>query len=903
MYRLTKVASLKNFHFYNDFKWFEDDCREFTKANIIYGWNGSGKTTFCNFLLQLSIRKIQKSNIKYSLQFKDSNVTDTSSIKVTDKNIDQHPIHLRVFHENYIRDTLPNLSDISHIFIIGKQEKMIEEQIEAGKSYYASLKNDVNNRLEPILKELISKFESYKTSKAAEIKADAGYSNYNKGHFIKNFEKYYKDNVKKSISENEYILAKKSIHVEMKEVIDPIHVSLLTNAVGDYIREILNDTPSNLMIERLLESSNISTWVQDGLVLHNQLHTDICQFCGNKISKECLEAISSHFNQSYKVLSGKIEKAITTLNMRKMEFESLYLDLPDEGLLYPELRDIYANSKLHATELCKFYIAKIDAMVILLQKKQVDIINNIYVNEFDEIISQLGFDYSIINSLNETFTKHNEKSRDFSKSIQNSQKIIELYHLINCESEYKEFDKKISDMYNEQNEKNLKCKEVEMQISNLSQRIKNSQIPADLMNKDIGVLMGRNELKFENTDKGYRLSRNGSQVTQLSKGEQNAIALIYFFNSLSDMNVVIKDSIVVLDDPISSFDSNFYYNAMSYIRTKSEEAGQVFIFTHKFSFFRDYLKMYRSKEPINKYLLKRKDDVPHLQNIDKSLLENYDEYTYLFKQIYFFVKKPTVDQPDYLQYPNMARRLLEGFLAFKIPDTNKDMFEKAKDLDDGQNPAFYRSILRILNNKSHYGNLPDVEILDDVSNIGNLQSLLSDLLKFINIHDRKHFDVLAQVCDPTYDDSNVYDMDYDIDLMVEEVVVNPFPLKEVALYDIAAAAGLGNFIDYPSLDQIRVKNQSCDFAIRIDGDSMTPQIPDESIALVKQTEDVPFGKPGIYVYDDKAYCKKKIIKDGKIYLVSNNTNYPPIEIFEGNAIATIGAVIEVISEDDVFSLF
>ena len=104
--------------------------------------------------------------------------------------------------------------------------------------------------------------------------------------------------------------------------------------------------------------------------------------------------------------------------------------------------------------------------------------------------------------------------------------------------------------------------------------------------------MGRNELKFIRNPIGYQITRNGQLAEHLSKGEENAIALIYFFNSFLNIDTDIKNTIVVLDDPISSFDSNFYYNAISYISEKTKEAGQIFIFTHKFSEFKDYTIMY-----------------------------------------------------------------------------------------------------------------------------------------------------------------------------------------------------------------------------------------------------------------------------------------------------------------------
>ena len=49
MYSLRKIKELKKYRFFQNYKWDEDDCKLFKKYNLIYGWNGCGKTTLCDF--------------------------------------------------------------------------------------------------------------------------------------------------------------------------------------------------------------------------------------------------------------------------------------------------------------------------------------------------------------------------------------------------------------------------------------------------------------------------------------------------------------------------------------------------------------------------------------------------------------------------------------------------------------------------------------------------------------------------------------------------------------------------------------------------------------------------------------------------------------------------------------
>lgn len=369
----------------------------------------------------------------------------------------------------------------------------------------------------------------------------------------------------------------------------------------------------------------------------------------------------------------------------------------------------------------------------------------------------------------------------------------------------------------------------------------------------------------------------------MSKGEENAIALIYFFNTFLDVDADAQNTIVILDDPISSFDSNFYYNAISYIREKTSQVGQTFIFTHKFSLLKDYSLMYKGNT--NRYTMQRVQDGPQLVDEDKLISQYHDEYAYLFKRVYTFVKQPPSDTSEYLQYPNMARRLLEGFLTFKLPLPNDQcsMIDKVLALEGNKNTAEGRAMLRLLNNRSHLRVIQDSQFADDIDNITILPNTLKYLLEFMRKHDERHYNTLAVLCDPQYDE--------DGDAVEVEQVVE----HTVKLYEMPASAGPGNFLeDNIDTQEITVTNPDCSFAVKISGDSMEPNIIDGSVALVKKCENVPNAHVGIVWYQGKSYCKKIVQKEDGLLLVSINKAYTPIEVTSYEDWRVFGEVIEVI---------
>lgn len=443
------------------------------------------------------------------------------------------------------------------------------------------------------------------------------------------------------------------------------------------------------------------------------------------------------------------------------------------------------------------------------------------------------------------------------------------------------FENKIKAKQEEFEKQEALLEQQKKQIASLDQDVRNSQIPADEINRDIAFIMGRAELKFKNTDQGYRILRKGKLAKNLSKGEENAIALIYFFNTLQDMNVNAANTIVVLDDPISSFDSNFYYNAISYIREKALNVGQTFIFTHKFALLKEFSLMF--KEHTNRYTIQRVLDTPQIRDEDNLIAQYHDEYAYLFKKIYDFVKTPPDDTSEYLQYPNIARRVLEGFLTFKLPSSST-LMDKVIELEQGRSTAAGRAVMRLLNNHSHLRVISSSDLADDIDSIAVLPDILNNLMEFIKFHDKRHYDTLAKLCDPQYDaDGNA-------------VEVIRFPKREINFFTMTASAGPGDFLDNdPTAATLEVTNQECTFAVKISGDSMEPDVHDGDIVLVKSCEEVPNAHKGVVWYKGVCYCKKLVRTDSGLLLVSLNKGYDPIPVVSVDEYHLFGEVVEIIT--------
>ena len=91
------------------------------------------------------------------------------------------------------------------------------------------------------------------------------------------------------------------------------------------------------------------------------------------------------------------------------------------------------------------------------------------------------------------------------------------------------------------------------------------------------------------------------------------------------------------------------------------------------------------------------------------------------------------------------------------------------------------------------------------------------------------------------------------------------------------------------------------FGLRVRGDSMTPEIRDNDIVIVKKQPTAHEGDTVIaLVNGDEGYCKKFVPFDGGVSLVSNNPAYHPMifsnEQIESTPVTILGVVKQLVRE-------
>ncbi|MBX8456270.1 XRE family transcriptional regulator [Apilactobacillus kunkeei] len=135
--------------------------------------------------------------------------------------------------------------------------------------------------------------------------------------------------------------------------------------------------------------------------------------------------------------------------------------------------------------------------------------------------------------------------------------------------------------------------------------------------------------------------------------------------------------------------------------------------------------------------------------------------------------------------------------------------------------------------------------------------------------------------------------DYASEQLKEQNKVIQIPkINTVEVYG-AVSAGTGEYMvdNQPEEVEYNGKVPEHDFAVTVNGDSMTPLFDDKQIIFVKKSEEARSGQIVIADYDGQAYVKKFVSDDSGCRLVSLNKKYDDLPIDENHEMSLFGVVV------------
>lgn len=778
---IKNIKSLSDFGIFQNSVW--NDLPDFKRFNLIYGWNRCGKTT-----LSRVFSSCEKKTTHHIETFKQFPVDGEFEIALYDKtfikskDLANSNLAIRVFNQDFIDDNVsfePNKSSngivyLSEVDIDTKKKleklkierKSLKDQNEQAKKNRESKEKIRNSFLQSVGREVSNVLfdKTYNRTKVEQKIKDIGIDKIITLTLNDNDKDKFEEKVKRKVGKEI------SKHKEV-EIYIPIYGDI--NGIYNHIKYLLAKEIVAETIEKLKNDEELNNWIKKGFEIHKSKDEyGKCLFCDNPLPNQLFDKFSKHFSKDYLDLQSSIELFIA--HFKNLKFNQI----PSENSeIYPELRAEYIThaEKLNSSIKDFTYWLFMSSEGLLDEK-----IKNPFDKDLVEMLDkprdfQMEINQNIL-KLNEVIEKHNKQVIGHSDEVSTSKEKLELHTIAkaindenfqNIENEY------LTSLDNEKSSTN-ELLIVEKEVENLQKET--SQIGSALtkINNHLKSYFGRDEifLDLDSSKKGYLIYRNGIPASNLSEGEKTAIAFSYFIVKTEEKDFKVNNSVIFIDDPISSLDSNFVYHSFSLIKENFQSAKQLFISTHNFHFFNLIKEWFTQKNnkiqeenielksngeeekpiPCEFYMMesfyendRRKSK---LKPMDQTLIRFKSEYHFLFNNINQFLSF-SPEYGDLYTIGNIARRFFEIYADFKIPNSSK-LRQKMEALskvanENGANISMTElgKVYKLINEYSHnYEPMSSIEHTDKSES----NEAIKTLLKIIEYSDAKHFAIMKHNC-------------------------------------------------------------------------------------------------------------------------------------------------------------
>ena len=766
--KITKFLKIKNYRIFRDFSW-PNGLLPFARYNLLYGWNGSGKSTLSSLFLKMQRKESQTAG--------EVTVEIDGSIGVLGSQFSTANIPpARVFNRYFIEDTLIAIKDAcaKPVLYLGRQNVVDARILEGKREELLSVTNELATAITNA-NDKTKSLDRYAADQARIVKNNFSgsriYITFDKRRFIEGVNRIKsKQSTLQALSDAEKAMLERARYQQPKpDIRFNASIGFDLNQLVEEVSKVLNQTVVSSVIEELANDPPLASWIQHGLSLHSgERHTATCRFCGNSFSEETRQRYEAHFNDSYTRFQVMLGGLCSTIESRLKQLEST---LPAESEFYDNLQAEYKTAMVKAKESNDKVKSLLQVLLSAVESKKGKPFERMKV---EDILAQSAFVVADIatmgmemsdcdNAINAVVRKHNtqtlsieqERTVAYNKLVGDFLlSAIPVYDRLKSEEEVA-----ISKRVALQRQKDS----VAAQILELERRLTESRTPILELNNELHSYLGRAELMFDIEGTGYKLLRSGVPAENLSEGECTAITFLYFLKTLSDKDFDMANGIVVIDDPVSSLDANSVFAAFAYMRERVKSAGQLFVLTHNFSFFRNVKNWFKflnkKEEEAERPAVANLYEIKNGFNADKRyafikrldpLLEKYEsEYHYLFKSVYVEARETSNNDTleRFYPLPNIARRLLDAFLSFRYPD--KPSENLAQKLHQATEIPLERQtrILRFVNTYSHVDGMPMPE--HDASLLSEARIVMQDVLDVIKTLDEGHYNRMERLAERT----------------------------------------------------------------------------------------------------------------------------------------------------------
>ncbi|MEX8503969.1 AAA family ATPase [Leptothrix ochracea] len=775
--KITRLQKAKNYRIFRDFNWPTSGLPDFARFNVVYGWNGTGKTSLSNVFRMVQRRQsLTEGAVEINVGHTRVSGGDFGTAALPSvRTFNRDAVDRSVFE-------VPN-RQLPPVFFLGEDSVEKQRRIEelskdlvdkvASESLWDRKKVEASSALETICSEEAKGIKNLLT-----VAGGGPFNNYNAA----NFKAEVQELVKRSPLPPQLTDEQRQVHLATKDgkalerVVEPKIQFPDVVGLTSRTKEMLRRSVVLAVLSDLVDNPSVASWVNTGLGLHRGQHlTTNCRFCDQPLPERRIQQLEAHFNNEFKRFVSDVDSLVAEIQAAQ-EFPKV-LRVPPKEALYANLRPAYEKAMGTLTQQAGTVPMALDVLLRALKSKRdepfkvfdlahfitnataegspaggIEVFFQIVIAGISAVGAAIG--KAAFDHLTEIIKQHNQHTDTFDDEVKRARFALAQHEVLRALPKWQKKSKAVTEARDQANAAREAVGKLKTQIAELELEVLQHRRPAEELNQEVAAYLGRDELRFEVEKNGYRIMRGGHPAMHLSDGERTAIAFLYFLKSLKATDFDLGTGIVVIDDPVSSLDANSLFSAFGFLKQRTAEAGQLFILTHNFTFFRQVRNWYYnlpnqkkkdvSQQPARFYMLATEFvggvRTARLDSLDPFLHQYESEYHYLFKRVHEEANKAVVPRlENYYAIPNIARRLLEAFLAFRIPDKPGELFQKLECIE--YDTAKKTRILRFLHTYSHFDQVAEPD--HDPSVLSETPAILQELLEFIRHCDPNHYERMA----------------------------------------------------------------------------------------------------------------------------------------------------------------
>lgn len=735
------------------------------KYNLIYGFNGSGKSTLSRLFSSLQVGELHSKlpgGCAFEVELDDGS---TYGFPTNSKGLEQR---LLVFNNDYIEQNLQWAAGIaSPVFYIGAEQAEAAAELTKIEGQIASAQTA--KELAVAAEKTADKaFSTFKRERARLVASHLHLSSrkYEAPALSKDFESW-KDSADPMLTKDELIAAEDTLRLdEPMPRIEPISFDGSTIVTAyRFIVEICSQSLTTVALDEVQRYPDMLLWLKDGHQFHEANEVANCLYCGNAVTDERRAKLTAALDDQIDQFVARLNKTSERLHNVLSTLADVEKHAPERDAFVTELRESIGIARAEVSKKTETTSAHLRALVDVLQAKlqrpasSVDTSN---LSEEADVAADAEELAHAITALNGIVDAHNSSVADFANHKTDAERLVRRHFLVECRTDYGQLAADFTAAGDKVASNSAALDGLRNSATELRQKIRTHGPAAAAINKLVASYLGHAELTIYPIENGYQLRRHGSPMTGApSEGEKTAIALSYFLSSIEADNRKMKDVIVVVDDPVSSLDTKALNFACSLVRNRLDKAAQVIILTHNLQCMNEFRKGWKAKarpsdgkDPTATFLFidvglpvgqtKRSSTIVEMSK----LLREYDsEYYFLFSHVLRFIDKANTHDDHGYMMPNVMRRVLDVFLAFKCPGGSglvgqmDKLYKSYPDLDRDKLTA----LERLSQVESHSDNLDDLLSFSSMT-LEETRAAAVALIEMMTKVDAQHLAGLRQLC-------------------------------------------------------------------------------------------------------------------------------------------------------------